>query len=249
MWQGMFGMFRSQVVTMRCLVLAPVLGSLFAIGSAGCAGASLGDASVDDGDDDEGEPAGEPPVEGDLRQRLAAPTSFVVADQLGGSSASLMAVALSDGQTAAVELAVVGGLVTLSLDSQDRVVFHELLVDTDDVMVSPVVVPPDGLMLTDLTVELVEPARVQLGSWSDDEVAAGAELAVDVKWAVEVDHGVVDLAPIRLSELAFDVSVESDESGRLAAHLSASAPGVFWSWAGIFELHDLEIELFAAVEP
>ncbi len=247
MWQAVLGMSKSQAVTRRCLVLAPLLGSL-AASIAGCADASLGDASVDERDEDEGQPAGEKPVEQDLRERLAAPTSFVVADQLGGSRAGLRAVALSDGQTAAVELSVVGGLVTLSLDPEDRVVFHELLVDTDDVMVSPAVVPPAGLMLTDLTVELAEPARVQLGSWSDDQVAVGAELAVDVKWAVEVDHGVVDLAPIRLTDLAFDVSVESDESGRLAARLSASQPGVFWSWAGIFELHDLEIDLVAAVD-
>jgi hypothetical protein len=240
-------MSKSQVVTIRCLVLALLLGSLEA-GLAGCADASLGGASADERDEDEGQPAGEKPVDRDLRERLAAPTAFVVADQPGGSRASLTAVALSDGQTAAVELSVVGGLVTLSLDSQDRVVFHELLVDTDDVMVSPAVVPPEGLLLTDLTVELAGPASVQLGSWSDDQVAAGAELAVDVKWAVEVDHGVVDLAPIRLTDLAFDISVESDESGRLAARLSASQPGVFWSWAGIFELHDLEIDLVAAVD-
>lgn len=233
---------------MRCRVLAPLLGSLLVAGVAGCADAALGDASTDDRDE-QGEPAGEEPVAGDLRERLAAPTQFVVADQPGGSSASVVAIALGDGQTAAVELSVVGGLVTLSLDSQNRVVFHELLVDTDDVLVSPVLVPPDGLMLTDLTVELAEPATVQLGSWSDDEVAAGAELAVDVKWAVQVDHGVVDLAPIRLDDLAFDVSVESDESGRLAARLTASQPGTFWSWAGIFELHDLEIDLVAAVDP
>jgi hypothetical protein len=240
-------MSKSQAVTKRCLVLAPLLGSL-AAGIAGCADASLGDATVDGRDEDEGEPAGEKPVDLDLRERLAAPTTFAVADQTGGSRASLMAVALSDGQTAAVELSVVGGLMTLSLDAQDRVVFHELLVDTEDVMVSAAVVPPEGLMLTDLTVELAEPASVQLGSWSDDQVAAGAELAVDVKWAVEVDHGVVDLAPIRLTELAFDVSVQIDESGRVAARMSASQPGVFWSWAGIFELHDLDIDLVAAVD-
>ncbi len=246
MWQAVLPMSKSRVVVMRCLVVAALQGSLIA-GLAGCADASLGDAGVD-GRDEEGEPAGDLPV-GDLRERLAAPTSFVVADQLGGSSASVMAVALSDGQTAAVELSVVGGLVTLSLDPDDRVVFHDLVIDTDDVMVSPVIVPPGGLVLTHLTVELAEPARVQLGSWSDDEVAVGAQLAVDVAWAVEVEHGVVDLAPIHLTDIAFDVSVATDESGRLAARLAASHPGTFWSWAGIFELHDLEIDLVAAVDP
>ncbi len=243
-------MSRSHAVTTRYLVVAPLLASLAVTGAvSGCADTSLGDAADDRDEEDGGESTGELPVEGDLKERLAAPTPFTVADQAGGSRASVTAVALSDGQTAAVELSVVGGVVTLSLDAQDRVVFHDLLIDTDDVMVSPAVVPPDGLMLTYLTVELAEAASVQLGSWSGDQVAVGAELAVDVKWAVEVEHGVVDLAPIRLPDLAFDVSVEADESGRLAAHLAASHPGAFWSWAGIFELRDLQIELVAAVDP
>ncbi len=67
-------------------------------------------------------------------------------------------------------------------------------------------------------------------------------------WAVDVDHGVVDLAPIRLSALAFDVIVEADDSGRLIAHLGAARAGAFWSWAGIFELRDLEINLVAAAD-
>ncbi|HKE13283.1 MAG TPA: hypothetical protein VKB80_00335, partial [Kofleriaceae bacterium] len=209
----------------------------------GCAGAELGDA-IDNGADGDGDTGvgGDSPAEGDLRDQLARATPFTIADGAGGSSAHVKAVAVSGGETAAVDLAIAGGIVTLSLDEQDRIRFHDLLVDSDDVTVSPTVVPPDGLVLTDLTMELAEPVSVQVGSTADgDEIAAGAELSINVKWAVEVDHGVVDLAPIRLPDLAFDLSLEADASGRLAAHLTASHPGLFWSWAGIFELHDLEL--------
>jgi hypothetical protein len=226
--------------------------SLLAAGAlSACAGAELGDA-VDNGGEGDGDTdvGGESPGQGDLRDQLAQPRSFTIADGAGGSRASVMAVAVGDGETAAVDLPIAGGVVTLSLDDQDQVRFHDLLVDSGDVAVSPVVVPPDGLVLTDLTMELAAPVSVQVGSTAGDELAAGAELSINVKWAVEVDHGVVELAPIRLPDLAFDLSLESDASGGLAAHLTASRAGRFWSWAGIFELHDLELDLVAvAADP
>jgi len=219
----------------------------------GCAEAEVGpggegSAADGGGDSDPGRGGGSSEVVG-LRDRLAQPLTFAVADRANGSRLHLTAVSLSDDVTASVSVEVLGGVVTLSLDDHDRVRFHELLVDADDVMVSPVVVPPDGLALTELAMKLAEPVSMQVGpEASDDHLAGGAELSIDVSWAVEVDRGVVDLAPIRLPALAFDVAVDEDEAGRLSAHLTASRPGPFWSWAGIFELGDLEIDLAAQAE-
>lgn len=234
---------------MRSLHLVRLMGSL-SVALAGalsaCAGPELGDGP--EGEDGGSSGGTDSPSATSLREQLAGATPFTVADGAGGSRANVTAVALSDGETALVEMSIVGGVVTLSMDGDDQVRFHELLVDSEDVTVSPAVVPPDGLHLTDLTVELTEPASVQLGSTTEEAVAAGAPLSVDVKWAVEVEHGVVELAPIRLPELVFDLSVQTDEQGELEAHLTASHPGKFWSWAGIFELRDLEIELVAAAD-
>ena len=225
------------------------LGIAAAVALSGCAQGELGDSSEDSAPT-EGEPeAGDDSTPtGSWRDQLTETTAFTIADAAGGSRARVTAVALSDGEAVPVELSIVGGVMSLSLDEQDQVAFDELLVDSDDVLVSPAVVPPDGLTLTDLTVELAEPASVQLGSQGEDAAAGGAQLSVDVKWAVEVDHGVVDLAPIRLPALSFDLSLETDEDGRPVARLTASHEGKFWSWAGIFELRDLEIELVATAD-
>jgi hypothetical protein len=212
----------------------------------GCAEGEFGDSSEAGGPaEGQSEGAEDSPPTGSWRDQLTEATAFTVADAAGGSRASVTAVRLSDGEAVPVELAIVGGVMTLSLDDQDQATFDDLLIDSDDVLVSPSVVPPDGLNLTDLTVELAEPASVQLGSQAEDAVAGGAQLSVDVKWAVEVDHGVVDLAPIRLPALSFDLSLETGEDGRAVARLTATHEGTFWSWAGIFELRDLEIELVA----
>jgi len=75
------------------------------------------------------------------------------------------------------------------------------------------------------------------------ETAGG--LPVDLRWAVELDSGVVDLAPIRLPDLPFELAVELAADGEVEAHLTANQPGAFWNWAGIFELQDLELDLVA----
>jgi hypothetical protein len=231
----------------RVRVLGAIGMAMAAAALCACAEAELGDGETDDRGGGESDPGDGDAPEG-LRELLSRPTDFTIADAAGGSRASVLAVSLADDVTAAVELSILGGVVTLSLDDQDRVRFHDLLVDAEDVRVSPAIVPPDGLGLTELTMELSEPVSVQVGSQSDDELEADAELGIDVKWAVEVDHGVVNLAPIRLPALAFDFAVHEDGSGRLSVRLAASRPGTFWSWAGIFELRELEMELVADLD-
>jgi hypothetical protein len=226
---------------MNCLLTVRVLGCIgLAVSGAlpGCA-----DPRVREGDDtvDGAGPHG-------WAEQLDEPTAFTLADAAGGSRVHITAVSLTDDRTEPVDLAVAGGILTLSLDDRERVGFHELLIAADDVMVSPSVVPPDGLILTDLTARLAEPVLSPSGSHGDDHLAARVELSIDLEWAVEVEHGVVHLAPIRLPSLGFDVAVQTDASGGLSAHLSAARRGIFWSWADIFELRDLEMTLLARAE-
>jgi len=221
------------------------LGALGATSLLGCTSAEIADRAPAAGED----PADDGEAVPGLAERLAGPTSFAVLGQnSGGSRVQLTAVSLSDDETASVELTVTGGALTLSLDQTDgveRIRFHDLVLDCDDVAVSPAMVPPDGLVLTDLTMDLGEPASAELGWRTGDAIEADAALSVDVKWAVEVESSAVDLAPIRMPSLAFAVTVEDDRDGQLVAHLGASNAGRFWSWAGIFELRDLELDLVA----
>jgi hypothetical protein len=211
--------------------------------SACAGGADFGDALPDPGSDgDSGSPSGEG------MEQLSQPTTFTIADTAEGSGARLVAVALGDEVTETVELSVVGGTLTLSRDGEGRIRFHDLFMDAADVLVAPSVVPPDGLTLTDLSLDLAAPSVVQSGSSSAEQIGASAELSIDVRWAVVLDHGTVMLAPIRLPALTTEITVEADESGQLEARLTATHPGAFWSWAGIFELRELEMDLVAATE-
>lgn len=210
---------------------------------AGCAGgADFGDALPDMGESEDGDSPGVG------IERLAEPTTFTIADAAAGSGARLVAVALGDEVTEEVELSVAGGTITLSRDQDGRIRFHDLRMDTEDVLVAPSVVPPDGLTLTDLTMELAAPGVVQSGSTGADQIDGSAELSIDVQWAVVLNHGTVGLAPIRLPALTTEITVEADAAGELEARLTASHPGAFWNWVDIFELRELELDLVAATE-
>jgi hypothetical protein len=190
-----------------------------------------------------GDPA--PGSASDLAERLSEPVPLSIVPTEDGSSARVQAVTLRDGHVSDVELLVTGGGLTLSLDDAGLRV-DSLEVQAADVSVGPAAMPPDGATLTGISVALSSPVAVTLASSSETAAASAGGLPVSLRWAVELDYGTVDLAPIRLPDLPFELSVELDAAGELEAHLTASQPGSFWNWAGIFELRNLELDLVAA---
>lgn len=201
----------------------------------------------------EGEFGGNGRGEGDERsldERLAGRVSLSVqAEDDGGGGLHLTAASLTDDISVEVDLQLTGGAVTISLAPDgaagDRLAFHDLTLTAEDVEVAPTIVPPRGILLTGLAMELEQPASAALRWHTGDEVGADASLSVAVRWAVELESGTVDLAPIRMPSVPFEVTVEDDGAGRLVAHLRGSSAGPFWSWAGIFELRDLELDVVA----
>lgn len=189
-----------------------------------------------------GDPA--PGSSGDLADRLSEPLTLGFVPSEDGSFARVNAVTLRDGEVHEVEVTVMGGSLTLSLDDAELRV-ESMEVTAADVSIDAGVMPPDGATLTGISVALSAPVQAVLAS-SDDAGSTAGGLPVDLAWAVQLDHGVVDLAPIRLPELPFELALELGTDGEVEAHLTASQPGRFWNWAGIFELRDLELDLVAS---
>ena len=206
------------------------LSSLLLALAAGCAAGSASDP---------------PPGQSDLRERLAGPLElgFVASDD--GSFARVNAVTLRDGEETEVEIVVKGGGMTLAVDD-GTLRLESLEVTAADVTVGAGVMPPNGATFTGIAVSLTSPMETALADATDTAGSAADRLAADLRWSVELQHGVVDLAPIRLPELPFELSLALASDGEVEAHLTASQPGPFWNWAGIFELRDLELELVAS---
>jgi hypothetical protein len=191
---------------------------------------------------------GNPDSAGDLADRLSEPMALGVVPTVDGSFARVSAVTLRDGEVTDVEVDVTGGSLTVAIDDGHLRV-ESMEITAADVTIGPGVMPPDGATLTGISVALASPFQVELADVTDSAAESAGGLPVDLRWAVVLDHGTVDLAPIRLPSLPFELSVEMAADGELAAHLTASEPGAFWSWAGIFELRDLELDLVATTVP
>ena len=181
---------------------------------------------------------------GDLADRLSEPVTLGIVPTAAGSFARVTAVTLRDGEVNEVEVVVSGGALALALaDAELRLDSFD--VSADDVTVGPGVMPPDGATFTGIAVALASPMQSELASETGSGAETAGGLPVDLRWAVVLDNGVVDLAPIRLPDLPFELAVELAADGEVEAHLTASQPGPFWNWAGIFELRDLELDLVA----
>ena len=182
---------------------------------------------------------------GDLAERLSQPVTLGVVPTADGSFARVTAVTLRSGELIEVEFVVSGGALELALDDEMLRV-ESLEVHADDVTVGPGVMPPDGATFKEIAVALAAPMQSALASTTGSAAETAGGLPIDLRWAVELEHGVVDLAPIRLPDLPFELAVELAADGEVEAHLTANQAGSFWSWAGIFELRDLELDLVAS---
>lgn len=190
-----------------------------------------------------GDPA--PGSSDDLADRLSEPLTFGFVPSEDGSFARVKAVTLRDDEVHEVEVAVMGGSLTLSLDD-DELRLESMEVTAADVSIDAGVMPPDGATLTGISVALAAPVQATLASTREAIGSAAGGLPVDLAWAVALDHGVVDLAPIRMADLPFELALELGTDGEVEAHITASQAGRFWNWAGIFELRDLELDLVAS---
>lgn len=210
--------------------LASSLTLLVLFSSIGC-GPDIGDPATGSNDD--------------LAGLLSQPVSLGIVPSADGSVARVSAVVLHDGAVSDVEVVVTGGRLSLSLDDAGLRV-DSLVVDAADLSVGPAAMPPDGATLTGISVALASPVEAAVDSASETEAVGEGGLPVTLSWAVQLEYGTVELAPIRLPALPFELSVELDDAGEIHAHLGANQTGSFWNWAGIFELRDLALELDAS---
>jgi hypothetical protein len=158
-----------------------------------------------------------------------------------GSYASARATA--GGADIDVEIPVAGGHLQLWTTAEGLLVVDELAIEADDVVIGADVVPPDGVHLTGLRATLQSTAALD-PVVSGDRLTGIARLDLTVDWAMIVDGEVHALAPLRLGELPFSLEVERTPAG-LTARLVAFRDGQFWSFADLWQLADLTLDLHA----
>lgn len=179
----------------------------------------------------------------DLEATLRAPRTFSV--KLPESLVHAVAVALREGTETAVDFEIVAGEIEL-MAHDGGLGLTALAIDLADVTIPETVLPPSGLVLTDMRVDLEAPASAE-AEWTTDGRRADATIPVDlvVEWAMLRDGRSFPLADVRVAGLPISIGVTRDGE-QLDLSLAADRTGAFWSWAETFELRDLELQLAGA---
>ena len=147
------------------------------------------------------------------------------------------------------DLSVVEGEVRVRSSARHTLVLEELRASISDLVISREVVPPNGVTLTDITVELVEPAEGSL-TWYGDEGYAEVTVDMSVAWALMSSEGSpLALAPQIVEDLTFGITVRLDSRGRLVAELGAHAQGDVIDWPTVAKIDELNVELTSRESP
>lgn len=179
----------------------------------------------------------------ELGAELAIPTSFALENQ--DSHLVATAVALRDDRDNTIDFTITEGRIEVQSAAGGRLGLSDLDVTLEDVTIPDSILPPDGLVLTDLHVTL-DAGASGVAEWTADDRRVEVALDVDLAlaWSMLRDGASHPLADVHVSAVPVYLIVERDGGG-LRASLAADRRGRFWSWADTFELRDLSAELSA----
>jgi hypothetical protein len=148
------------------------------------------------------------------------------------------------------ELGVMG-TVTIRADAAGNLLLADLALDVDDLTISMMALPPDGLTLTDFRVAPVE-TIMATATWSTDGTTVDAQGtgALLVDWGFIDDMGAtVPLAQLRVDDVQFVASAVRGADGTLDVEIDATVDGDFFTWASLATLSDLRITARGTVSP
>lgn len=155
-----------------------------------------------------------------------------------------------------VHLPIRAGSVAVWLDANGSFWIDGLSIELDEIAVDADVVPPNGILLTDLRVQLVEQAVAE-PTWNDDRTALRAELTLELQlhwsWRYTNEDDAHPLAPQSIGGLSLILTVSTDEERQLSLIAGGQGSGLMWTVENMFdsdntlELYDPAMELVGAL--
>jgi len=193
--------------------------------------------------------ASAPPVDGptfeSVRDRLAAsPTRLLVSAPESSATITARRWTFDGWQDGSIDVTLDGGelVATADADGQLQLVSFGLTAD-------PITIP-EGVFgkparLEDVRLALASKS-LAMTTWNDgDDATATARLDLDLSWSIAIDDATVPLGTQHLAPIPADL-VLSGSGDHVDATLVLHGSGVLWSWAGLLELTELELELVAS---
>lgn len=188
-------------------------------------------------------PQGEP-VAHNVRERLAQPTRLYIAP--GTSTGEIMASRYThDGWVAGTTpLTVDTGELHAVADNDGKLAVTGL-----EIAVKDIAIPEDVFgkpaSLTHVVVSLPYASLATVVWNSDDDAMLTLTLALDLDWDLAVDGAVSPLGTQHLPPVTVMTEVTGDGQ-YVDAALAIDATGDLWSWADLFKLTELKLDLAAA---
>jgi hypothetical protein len=145
-----------------------------------------------------------------------------------------------------VDLQVEG--IDLQIQTGDKPALVSLDLPVDDMNVSAMAMPPNGLQLRNISLHIPAPATAKVVHADADSVEIKAHTPLFLSWRMVLDDGSTwALGPTRTEALDLDVSVVRTADGYTLS-LDAQCPGECWTLDGIAALRDAQLNLAADVE-
>ena len=183
---------------------------------------------------------------GQIMSDLRVPTRLGVipsSPDSTGSFARATVRATREGIESEAILPVVGGHIEVQTIDGALLVINDVVVEFIDVPIDAAALPPRGLTLTGIGLHLTTPTAIE-ASHVGSRVTAIAAFDLVAEWSVDLgDGGVYALRAIPLRGIPVSIELERDAFGTITGRLVALGDGVFWSWANLFELADLTLDL------
>jgi hypothetical protein len=178
---------------------------------------------------------------------VAAPISLttpVIVTGLGSASADSAVDFTLTGASGAPAAAVHTAVTALyaQLDTGDHPRLALLSMPLDDLQMSSGTMPPSGLALRDLTLELRATTAATMTRASDDALSAQATATVTLRGTLQRGDGdAVALGPLDLGPVPLDVAVTRAADGRASLAIDGRCDGVCWQLAGVATVRDARV--------
>lgn len=180
-----------------------------------------------------------------VRDRLATETTEL-AITTASSTGSITAQRRSDdGWVAgAVDLAVQSGLLVATADTHGSIAIEHL-----GVVLGPISIPKSVLgyeaQLTNIHLQAEKPVGV-VTTWSGaNEAHATAQVELELSWSLTIDGKTSPLGAPKVPAVPIEF-VFTGDGATVSAEAHALSTGMFWNWADLVKLEDLQLSLAAA---
>ena len=185
------------------------------------------------------------PTEPSVRDRLAAPTRFVIDADATAGSIDAQRWTHDGWQAGTAAIALASGELVVRVDASGALTATAFDLDLDPIEI-PEAVFGMPAQLTDVRLLLASQPPATAARWStEDAASATIPVELDLAWSIVIAGTGTPLGTQHLPPLPLEIVLGGDGDSP-AVRLELHGAGPLWGWAGLLELTKLDLALSGA---